>query len=402
MRRGRLARLARLASFALLALSLAAPAFAQAPDSIEALKRKELEDINRRAKENREKATQLKGKETQAVTQLRRTERDLAVTRKRLRTLQNRQRSLDQQLDVTRVNLERSILSLEQQRQRLGRRLRALYKSGSGSDLEFMLSSNSFAQLLARWDFTVMVAEQDRVLLEDYRGRKDQVEADKQRLEVNLTQVGRNAKNTNQQNQKLAELRSERAGTVKTIQTQRQAYEAAAVELEKTAKSIRGLLATLERKRREEADRAKAAGRAPQPYAGDFAKGQGQLDWPVRGSVIGHFGNEVHPKWGTITPNNGIDIEAAIGTPVHAVAKGRIEYLSDDYGTYGQMILVNHGDGFYTMYGHLSSIGVALGQEVAAGAVIGQSGDSGSLKGPVLHFEVRKGGAALDPMDWLN
>ena len=179
MRRG---RLARLVSFALLALSLAVPAFGQAPDSLETLKRKELEEINRRARENREKATQLKGKETQAVSQLRRTERDLSVTRKRLKSLQNRQRSLDQQLDVTRVNLERSILALEQQRQQLARRLRALYKSGSGSDLEFMLSSSSFAQLLARWDFTVMVAEQDRVLLEDYRGRKDQVEADKQHL----------------------------------------------------------------------------------------------------------------------------------------------------------------------------------------------------------------------------
>jgi len=394
----RATRLARLAPLAL--LLIAAPLLAQ--DSLETLKRKELEEINRRARENREKATQLKGKESQAVSQLRRTERDLAVTRKRLKNLQNRQRTLDAQLDVTRVNLERSVLSLEQQRQLLARRLRALYKAGAGSDLEFMLSSSSFAQLLARWDFSVMVAEQDRVLLEDYRGRKEQVEADKQRLEVNLTQVDRNAKKTDQQNQKLNALRTERAGNVKTIQTQRQAYEAAAVELEKTARSIRNLLATLERKRREEAERAKAAGRAPQPYAGDFAKGQGQLEWPLRGNVVGRFGNEVHPKWGTVTPNNGIDIEAAIGTPVRTVAKGRIEYTSDDYGTYGQMILVNHGDGFYTMYGHLSSIGVTVGQEVAAGAVIGQSGDSGSLKGPVLHFEVRKGGAALDPMDWLN
>jgi murein DD-endopeptidase MepM/ murein hydrolase activator NlpD len=66
------------------------------------------------------------------------------------------------------------------------------------------------------------------------------------------------------------------------------------------------------------------------------------------------------------------------------------------------MILVNHGDGFYTMYAHLSAIGVSVGQEVDAGAVLGRSGDSGSLKGPILHFEVRRGGAPLDPMDWLQ
>jgi len=100
--------------------------------------------------------------------------------------------------------------------------------------------------------------------------------------------------------------------------------------------------------------------------------------------------------------NNGIDIQASIGTPVHVVAKGRVDYTSEDYGTYGQMIIVNHGDGYYTLYGHLSSIAVATGQEVTAGQTIGQSGDTGSLKGPVLHFEIRKGSTALNPQSWLR
>src|SRR5439155_975485 len=89
----------------------------------------------------------------------------------------------------------------------------------------------------------------------------------------------------------------------------------AAAELEKTARDIRNLLAQLERKRREESQRARSEGRNPQPYTGNFAQGQGRLDWPVRGRIIGHYGTETHPKWGTVTMNNGIDIEAAIGTP---------------------------------------------------------------------------------------
>ena len=386
-------------------LVLAACAFASlasAQDSLEAAKRKELEDVQRRVQENRDAASRLKGKENAAVTQLRRTEKDLNVTRKRLAALQRRQKQLDQQLDVTRADLQRSVQSLDQQKERLAHRLRSIYKAGGDRDLEFMLSAQSFGQLLERWDFLVMIAEQDRVMLDDLRGRKEEVEANQQRLQLHLTEVDRNAKKTTKESSRLSDLRAQRAGTVQTIQSQRQAYEAAAAELEKTARAIRGLLATLEKKRREEADRAKAQGREPQPYAGDFARGQGQLAWPVRGSVIGHFGNEVHPKWGTITPNNGIDITCDIGTPVHVVAKGRVDYTSEDYGTYGQMILVNHGDGFYTMYGHLSSIGVTVGQEVQAGAVIGQSGDSGSLKGPILHFEIRKGGTPLDPQDWLQ
>jgi septal ring factor EnvC (AmiA/AmiB activator) len=383
-----------------LAPRFAPPAFAQ--DSLEAAKRQELEDINRRARESRQRAQQLKGRETQELVKLRRTERDLNSTRRRLRGLQNRRRQLGQQLEVTRVDLQRSLLALERQRQTLARRLRTLYKQGAGRELEFLLSTQSFAQLLQRWDFLVMVAESDRLMLEDLRGRKEQVEADQQRLELNLGELQRTERRTGAQQRRLDDLRQQRANTVKTIQTQRQAYEAAAAELEKTARSIKGLLARLERERREEAERAKAQGRTPQPYSGDFARGQGRLDWPVRGNVIGRFGNEVHPKWGTVTPNNGLDIEVPIGTAVRAVARGRVDFVSDDYGTYGQMVLVNHGDGFYTMYAHLSSIGVASGQEVEAGASIGRSGDSGSLKGPILHFEVRRGSTPLDPMDWLQ
>jgi hypothetical protein len=168
---------------------------------------------------------------------------------------------------------------------------------------------------------------------------------------------------------------------VQTIQTQRQAYEAAAAELEKTAKAIRGLLATLERKRQEEASRAKAQGREAQPYAGDFARGQGQLAWPVRGSVVGRFGNEVHPKWGTITPNNGIDIECAIGTPVHVVAKGRVDYVSEDYGTYGQMILVNPPTAS-PCTGTCPRSACPSATRCQTGAVIGQSGRQRLAQGP--------------------
>lgn len=369
---------------------------------MEAAKRRELEDIQNRVRENREAASKLRGQENREMSQLRRTEKDLTRARRQLATLQSRQRNLDAQLGTTRVDLERSQLSLSQQKRKLGKRLRNLYKYGVGRQLEFLLSTQSFAQLLSRWDFLVLVAQQDRSLVEDVMAHKDVVEANKHQLENHLTDVQRNAKKTDRENSRLALLRRQRATTVKSIQSQRQNYEAAAAELEKTARQIRGLLAQLERKRREETDRAKAEGRSPQPYTGDFSRAEGALDWPVRGEIVGRFGQEKHPKWGTVVMNNGVDIAVPIGTPVHAVGKGRVEYVSDDFGTYGQLVILNHGDGYYTLYGHLSSIAVSVGSEVAPGQTVGRSGETGSLKGPVLHFEVRKGGQSLDPLQWLQ
>lgn len=393
------------AALALAALAGAAPGGAQVNrDSIEAVrqaerdreleaqKRRELAEIERRARENREQAGKLQQQEKTEIGRLRRTERSLNDARKRLRNLQSRSRQLDKQLESTRVDLERAEISLASQRAKLGRRLRNMYKQGAARELEYLLSTSTIPQLLARWDFLVMVAEQDRLLLEAVTARKEDVQAAKQKLEVNLSEVQKNENRTARQRSQLTNLQKERSQTVSRIKTQRQAFEAAAAELEKTARDIKRLLAELEARRK----------RGGVPYTGDFAKGKGQLDWPVRGAVIGSFGPEKHPKWGTTTVNNGIDIQAAIGTPVRAVGKARVDYTSEDYGTYGQMIILNHGDGYYTLYGHLSEISVAVGQEVQAGATIGLVGDTGSLKGPVLHFEVREGGSALDPRGWLR
>jgi len=375
---------------------LALPAIGTAQDSLDA-KRREIDLMQREAREKRARARELRGKETQALGQLRRTDRELRSTRGRLQNLSRRRRNLGQQLETTRTDLQLSIQSLGGARERMRRRLRSIYKMGPARELEVMLSQQSFAQLMARWDFLLMVAEQDRQLVEDVRERKERVESLETRLQGHLSQIERTTRQTTSENQRLARLRDQRATTVASIQTQRQNYEAAAAELERSARALQRLLVQLEQKRKS---RDVQRGRAP--YSGDFARGEGSLDWPVRGQVVGRFGRETHPRFGTTINNNGLDIAAAIGTPVQAVAKGSVEYTSEDFASYGPIVILNHGDGFMTLYAHLSDILVGVGQQVAAGQIIGRVGDTGSLKGAILHFEVRKGGTALNPQDWLR
>lgn len=371
-------------------------------DSLETAERARMEALRRQAREKRAQAGALKGQETRALGELKRTEGQLLSTRRQLRQLEQRSARLDRQLSVTRANLERSIASLDTQRGRLARRLRHLYMEGPARELEFLVSTRSFAGLLMRWDFLQRVAEQDRELLEGVRREKAKVEADQRQLENNLAEVSRNAKRKTRESTKLTQLRQSRATTVRQIQSRREEYEAAAAELERSARAIQALLAQLERRRKAEADKARGQGRDPQPYSGDFARGQGELDWPVHGQVIGRFGLETHPRFGTQVRNDGIDIACEVGTAVRAVARGRVDYASDDYEGVGGMVVLNHGDGYYTLYSHLSDVRVSNGADVAAGAVIGTSGETGSLKGPSLHFEVRKGSTPLNPQGWLR
>ncbi len=367
---------------------------AVAQDDVEAEKRKELERIQQEAAENRKAAERLKASEKKALGQLRGTERELGSTRKRIRRLEDQRKQLDGELSQAQLNLKRSTMSLEESRNRLARRLRSLYKRGARRDLEFLLSPASFAQLLTRWDFLVMVAEQDRTLIESIEREKARVEANAEKLSKTLTQVQTNESSASKEQRRLDRLRKQRRTEAEQIKNRRESYEAAAAELEESAAAIRSLLAQLERQRR--------SGRKPVPYHGDFAKGKGQLAWPVSGSLVGRFGQEKHPRWGTITMNNGVDIKTPIGTAVQAVAKGRVDYTSEEFGTYGQIIVINHGDGYYTLYGHLSEIMVLVNDEVASGQTIARSGETGSLKGPILHFEVRQGGTSLDPEGWLQ
>jgi len=395
-----LARVAALVS--VLAAPLApAPGHAQQSDSSEMAARRKLEEVKRQARENREQAQKLKGKESAAVGQLHRTERELNVTRRRLTQLRYRRQQLESQLQSTQADLARQQQSLADKRATLRHRLRRMYETGPASDLEALLSSTSFAQLLTRWDYLVMVAEQDRLLMEDVRSRVEVVQTLEQKLTAHQQQILKTTQQTDQQNKRLSQQRAQRAQTVQQIQTQREAYEAAAADLDRTARALQTLLARLERQRREEVDKAKQSGRPVEPYTGDFAKGQGSLDWPLRGEIVTGFGPQTG-KFGTTTNSDGIDIAAPIGSAVRAVAKGKVAYTNDDYASYGEIVLINHGDGFYTMYGHLSEISVSVGQEVAAGQTLGRSGDTGSIKGPILHFEVRRGQAALDPRGWLK
>ena len=402
---GTLARLGRLLAIALLA-ALALPwplaGVRAQEDSLEAAKRQELEALSRQAKEKRAQAGALRGQETRAMGELKRTERQLLVTRKRLRTLRSRRARLDDQLELTRANLERSVATLGQRRSQLARRLRHIYMEGPARELEFLVSTRSFAGLMMRWDFLQMVAEQDRLLVESVQTEKEKVEANQERLEGNLREVSANAQRSARESDKLSGLRQSRASTVRQIQSKREEYEAAAAELERSARAIQGLLARLERSRQAETDRARGQGRNPQPYSGDFARGQGQLDWPVRGAVVGHLGIETHPRFGTQVRNDGMDIAAPVGTAVRAVAKGRVDFANEDYEGVGGMVVLNHGDGYYTIYSHLSEVNVSTGIEVQPGAIIGRSGETGSLKGPVLHFEVRKGSTPLNPESWLR
>jgi murein hydrolase activator len=125
------------------------------------------------------------------------------------------------------------------------------------------------------------------------------------------------------------------------------------------------------------------------------------MDWPVSGKVIAPFGKFKHPEFGAEIVRKGIDIDAPVGEEIRAVEQGTVVY-ADRFAGYGKMVIVDHGERYYTIYGHLSEILKQTGAGVKRGEVIGKAGDSDSLAGSKLYFEMRKDGHSVDPLPWFR
>jgi septal ring factor EnvC (AmiA/AmiB activator) len=361
--------------------------------------KKELEATKKDLDAKRRRATQLLGKEKTAVKELRRVDQEINVTEKYVKRLTRTEGTLDRQLTVTTGEVRNAREALSLQRDLLAWRLREIYKYGRTRSLEFLLSAESFAQLLARYKYLALVAQSDRRLMEDFDRDRARFEDSEAKLKNQLSDITSLRKEKEHEKTNLVSLRKTKQTTVSKIQNERQSYEEAAKELERAAARTARILEELERRRKEELAR-----KVPTPewmLYPQFEKNRGLLNWPVSGSVAGRFGNNTHPRFGTTTFNPGIDISAPHGTEIKAVAKGRVDYASWLEGL-GNCIILNHGGGYYTLYAHAAEVFVRVGQEVPAGQVIAKVGDSESIKGSCLHFEVRKGKQALNPEQWLR
>ena len=398
MLRARRVRLALACCAAALAVTLAAarPARAQAD---EAGQRRDYERLQKQAQEKRQAALKLRKQEKGVLKQLHQVEIQLSKARTAVQFYTSRENKLARDISVVERDLSHTRSARSMTQDQLARRLRADYRYRTDRELEFLLSSRSFADLDLRMRWAGVIAHGDERMVQRLGAQAESIDVARTVLQQKKTEIAQVRAQKMTEQKHMEGLRQQRSQSVHDIQTQRLSYEAAAAELERSAQRIKKLLEDLERRRLEEERRRAAAGH-PVPE-GQFGHGRGSLPWPVRGTIIENFGQNRHPKFGTVTINNGIDIQAPEGADVRAVEKGVVEIVDWIEG-YGQTILIDHGSGMYTLYAHCGTVSVTQGQQVTAGQVIAQVGDTGSIRGPELHFEVRKGKSAVDPMDWLR
>jgi len=243
---------------------------------------------------------------------------ELLLTKRLLKILKKKEKIISDEIDKT----EKVIGILEERKkirsQILNRRIRAIYKKGKMHTMEILLTSKTFTDAIKRFEYLTIIAKQDKKVFNELVALKKELEEEKQFLKTNLDEIKKINVEAEKETEFLIGKRKEKQGMLESVKKQRAKQEQLTKELRESARKIQSLIGRLEKERKEREERE-----GEKNY---FEKVVGKVKWPAKGTIISTFGKQVNPKYGTSVKNNGIDIKAPMGTPVHAVAKGGVVY----------------------------------------------------------------------------
>ena len=387
--------------FGTLLLFVLAPAVSAQRKEDPALKEKErtLQQTQRQLREERAKAAEARRKEASLLAELEAIDRKLTEKRRELARLDARLKKAEGEIGTLEGEIARLEVRRLGQQEQLARRLQALYKLRSqGAVLPMILAGDDPVARAVQLRHLTTLTTIDARLIQEYRDTEDNLVDRKALWEARRGDL---ATLRNQVALERAEVDREaarRRTLLAKVQDQRIYHERLVGELTEAARRLEAFIRELQAKSRQV---AKAPQAGPHSPAVGFGSLRGRLPWPTEGRVVSAFGVQVHPRFGTRTFRNGIDIEANEGTVIRAVYAGHVVYTGWFKG-YGNLIILDHGHDYYTLYAHVGEVRVREGEDVRQGQEIGTVGDTGSLAGSRLYFEVRYQGRPQDPAAWLQ
>lgn len=319
---------------------------------------------------------------------------ELAAAEDALRQIRASQETLRETIRKTGAELAEAERALRARQDVLARRIRAVYIHGRLSYLEVLLGAKSFRDFANRVEFLKRIIRADIALLLEIREKKEAVLAKREQLEEEKRRLDALEADAAKNEAAISAKKEEQQQALEDARQHKAAAEALEERLQAESQSIRDAIRQREEEARRKAEES-GGGSAPQE-----TRGSGVLSWPCEGPITSPFGYRIHPIFGTRIFHSGIDIGVDEGTPIHAADSGTVSYAGWMTG-YGNVIILDHGNGMQTVYAHNSSFVKSEGDAVAKGDVISYSGQTGYATGPHLHFEVRIRGEVVDPMGYL-
>ena len=269
---------------------------------------------------------------------------------------------------------------------KLGKRVRDIYVNGQISYLDVLFGAKDFSDLMTRMDLLKKVIKQDYDLVHLVLDEKAEIETTQKSLEKDRKARAEQELKARQAREIMEEKVRKRKAIIDQMKSDKATIDRQYDEMMAASKQIEDML------------RRSSMANLPAPAGG--GGGNGSMIWPVGGTITSEYGWRTHPITGTRKYHSGIDIGADYGTPIAAASSGTVEYAGWISG-YGNTVIINHGGGITTLYGHNQSLAVSVGQSVSQGETIAYCGSTGNSTGPHCHFEVRQNGSPVSPYGYL-
>ena len=354
-------------------------------------KKSELEDVQQQMEEKDAQRESQKKVIASAVDRLVEAQNELAQAKKELAEVEGRQEALAIKIRQNEAALAAKQAEYKKTRAVYMKRLRDIYENGQVNYLDVLLGSADFRDFASRMYLLQRVIRRDFRLIDKLEAQRQELERQQAILAENKRELDALHQEVARKQQVVAEKTRQRQELYQQALAEKAKMDAEYAELQRNSEEIKGMIQRMEEEERQRAEAAAAAA---------SAGGTGEPGWPVNGPITSPFGWRVHPIWGTQIFHAGIDIAADYGQPVHAADSGTVIYAGW-LGGYGNAVMINHGGGMVTLYGHNSSFTVDVGEHVSRGQTIALAGSTGNSTGPHCHFEVRIHGEVTQPLSYL-
>ena len=363
----------------------------------------ELEEMRVQIHEFEKQLAKKKKKEESVLTLISTLDQEIDATNSYLLSINKDVRLRGKQIRKLNKEIEVTSAEVVALGELLKKRLVTFYKYGRTRFYEVLLSSKSFTQLAAWMHYKKIIAENDRRNYQSILKKKQTLVQTKEMLQIQLAEQDEKQNELKKEKRQLVKSRKKRESYLTDIRNDQKVISQRLKDIREAEKQILAFITRAEETRLTK-DLKRPSRKTEKPVEQKrtykFSQLKGKLEWPTSGPVISHFGRQKHPRLKTITENLGIEIKATYGSPVKTVDEGIVQTITWQRGR-GNIIIISHDDGYYTVYTHLAEIHVDTQEIVKAGQVIGTVGDSGSLNGPILHFQIWKNTKNLNPEDWL-
>lgn len=354
--------------------------------------KQELKNIRKKINEEKKNIAKEKQQEKVATKYLRKLEKEIDITKKELDVFDNNLKILNKDIMDIDKRIKDANEYINNKRNIVKNILREQYIKGMKSDIfSILINSKKFSDFINQYKFTKILSAKNLQEIERYKTTLVQLEEDKNLMINYKKEIEEIKEEKEKQWENYKNIKWEKRLTLKSIRSNIEKRTKIINELEENSKNLANFIdkleiqVTLQDKSAEEA----------------FNKFSGKFPWPVKSKkILSKFGKYKHPRFGTIVYNRGIHIDTSYGEDVYSIFKGTIKY-ADWFDGFGKMIIIHHGGGYYSIYGHLSEIGVSNGQNVNMKDKIGKTGDTESFYGSELYLEIRKKSTPLDPVRYL-